>query len=50
MRLMNQVLKPFNEKCVMMYSNDIFVYNKTKKKHLEHLKTIIKSLRANKLY
>lgn len=49
MRLMNQVLKAFNGKYVVVFFNDIFVYSKSKVEHLEYLKNVFQSLRDNKL-
>lgn len=50
MRLMNEVLKPFNGTCVVVYFDDILIYNHSKEEHLVHLETILQTLRENKLF
>jgi hypothetical protein len=49
MRLMNEVLKEFIAKFVIVYLDDILVFNKTKTKHLKHLAIVMKKLQQEKL-
>ena len=50
MRLMNHVLRPFIEKFVVVYFDDILVYSKTLDEHLQYLKYVFDVLRKDKLY
>jgi hypothetical protein len=44
MRLMNEVLKDFIRKFVIVYLDDILVFSKTKAEHLKHLAIVMKKL------
>ncbi|GJV19390.1 putative reverse transcriptase domain-containing protein [Tanacetum coccineum] len=50
MDLMNRVCKPYLEKFVIIFIDDILIYSKSKEKHAEHLKLILKLLKNEELY
>ena len=49
-RLMNQVLKPFIGKFVVVYFDDILIYSKTEAAHYNHVREVLTVLQANELY
>jgi hypothetical protein len=49
MRLMNEVLKEFIRKFVIVYLDDILVFNKIVVEHLKHLPTVMQKLQQEKL-
>ncbi|GKE50349.1 putative reverse transcriptase domain-containing protein [Tanacetum coccineum] len=50
MDLMNCMCKPYLDKFVIVFIDDILIYSKNKEEHSEHLKTILNLLRSEKLY
>nr|GEY20735.1 putative reverse transcriptase domain-containing protein [Tanacetum cinerariifolium] len=50
MDLINQVYKPYLDKFVIVFIDDILIYSKNKKEHKEHLKAILELFKKEKLY
>ncbi|GJV25698.1 putative reverse transcriptase domain-containing protein [Tanacetum coccineum] len=50
MDLMNRVCKPYLDKFVIVFIDDILIYSKNKKEHEEHLKIILELLKKEELY
>ncbi|GJR35765.1 reverse transcriptase domain-containing protein [Tanacetum coccineum] len=50
MDLMNRVCKPYLDKFIIVFIDDILIYSKDKKEHEEHLKAILELLKKEKLY
>nr|GEX07029.1 putative reverse transcriptase domain-containing protein [Tanacetum cinerariifolium] len=50
MDLMNRVCKPYLDKFVIVFIDDILIYLKNEKEHKEHLKEILELLKKEKLY
>nr|GEW71663.1 putative reverse transcriptase domain-containing protein [Tanacetum cinerariifolium] len=50
MDLMNRVCKPYLDKFVIVFIDNILIYSKNEKKHKEHLKAILELLKKEKLY
>ncbi|TYK24364.1 putative polyprotein [Cucumis melo var. makuwa] len=50
MDLMNRVFKDFLDSFVIVFIVDILVYSKTEAEHEEHLRQVLETLRANRLY
>src|SRR5262249_6528343 len=48
--LMNDIMRPFLDRFVLVYLDDIFVYSPTPEAHEDHLRQVLQVLRENKLY
>ncbi|GJZ06175.1 putative reverse transcriptase domain-containing protein [Tanacetum coccineum] len=50
MDLMNRVCKPYLDRFVIIFIDDILIYSKSEEEHIEHLKLILKLLKKEELY
>ncbi|GJW55811.1 putative reverse transcriptase domain-containing protein [Tanacetum coccineum] len=50
MDLMNRVCKPYLDKFIIVFIDDILIYSKNKQEHEEHLKLILELLKKEELY
>ncbi|GKF76721.1 putative reverse transcriptase domain-containing protein, partial [Tanacetum coccineum] len=50
MDLMNRVCKPYLDKFMIVFINDILIYSKSDEEYAEHLKLILKLLKKEELY
>ncbi|GJY43479.1 putative reverse transcriptase domain-containing protein [Tanacetum coccineum] len=50
MDLMNRVCRPYLDKFVIVFIDDILIYSKTQKEHVEHLRLVLRLLKKEKLY
>jgi len=50
MDLMNRVFHPYLDKFIVVFIDDILVYSKSKEEHAEHLRIVLSTLAAHKLY
>jgi hypothetical protein len=48
--LMNEVLRPYLDRFCHVYVDDILIYSRTEKEHVEHLRMVLDKLRERKLY
>ncbi|GJS18562.1 putative nucleotidyltransferase, ribonuclease H [Tanacetum coccineum] len=47
---MNRVCRPYLDKFMIVFINDILIYSKTRKEHVEHLRLVLELLKKEKLY
>ncbi|GJU18527.1 putative reverse transcriptase domain-containing protein [Tanacetum coccineum] len=50
MDLMNRVCRPYLDKLVIVFIDDILIYSKTREEHVEHLRLVLGLLKKEKLY
>lgn len=50
MALMNNILRPFLDKSVVAYLDDVLIYSKTLEEHEHHVREVLEELRKHKLY
>ncbi|KAI3759605.1 hypothetical protein L6452_07536 [Arctium lappa] len=50
MDLMNRVCRPFLDKSVIVFIDDILVYSKSESEHEQHLREVLEMLRRERLY
>ncbi|GJX37130.1 putative reverse transcriptase domain-containing protein [Tanacetum coccineum] len=50
MDLMNIVCRPYLDKFVIVFIDDILIYSKTREEHVEHLRLVLELLKRDKLY
>nr|GEY17964.1 putative reverse transcriptase domain-containing protein [Tanacetum cinerariifolium] len=50
MDLMNRVCRPYLDKIVIVFREDILIYPKTREEHVEHLRLVLGLLKKEKLY
>ena len=50
MTLMNDVMGPLLDKCVIVYLDDILIFSQNEQEHEKHLRQVLELLRQHKLY
>ncbi|KAD4982099.1 hypothetical protein E3N88_18770 [Mikania micrantha] len=50
MDMMNHICKPYLDKFIIVFIDDILIYSKTPEDHTKHLRTLLELLRHEKLY
>jgi len=49
MSLMHGIFRPYLDKFVLIFINDILIYSKNQEEHKEHLRIVFQTLRENQL-
>ena len=50
MNLMNRVFRPFLDRFMIVFIDDILVYSRNREEHIEHLRIVLQTLRDKQLY
>ena len=50
MDLMNKIFKPYLDRFIVVFIDDILVYSKTREEHADHLRIVLQTLRDHQLY
>ncbi|KAL4295770.1 hypothetical protein GQ457_12G015740 [Hibiscus cannabinus] len=50
MELMNRIFKPYLDKFVVVFIDDILIYSRNKDEHAEHLRIVLQTLRDHQLF
>ena len=50
MGMMNSVFKPYLDRFVIIFIDDILIYSKSQTEHEQHLRIILQMLREHQLY
>ncbi|GKB69082.1 putative reverse transcriptase domain-containing protein [Tanacetum coccineum] len=50
MDLMNRVCRPYLDKFMIVFIDNILIYSKTREEHVEHLRLVLELLRKEKMY
>lgn len=48
--MMNDILRPYLRKFVVVFLDDILIFSKTWEEHLDHVRTVLETLRRHQLY
>src|SRR5204863_4215954 len=48
--LMNSILRPYIDKFVLVYIDDLLIYSSSAEEHREHLRLVLEALRKHKLF
>ena len=48
--MMNAILRPYIDKFVLVYLDDILIYSNSAEQHREHLRLVLEALRQHTLY